>query len=253
MANKRPTRDALTRTLLVIGIAALISGTAMTSGDTPALPDGTAVVKGQVKFSGTPPKRRPIDMGSEPKCHETHPEPMFDESVIVNENGTLRNVFVWIKKGIEAKNIEPPKEAVVLDQKGCHYEPHVLGVQVGQPLEIRNSDPLAHNVHGLPQLNKEFNFSQTQQGGKDTVTFATPEVMIKLKCDIHGWMSTYVGVVKHPWFFVTKEDGAFELPKLPAGEYVIEAWHEKYGKLTETVKVADGETKELSFTFEGKK
>lgn len=213
---------------------------------------GTAGIRGTVKFNGTPPKRRPVDMGSEPKCCEMHPDAPRDESVIVNPNGTLSNVFVWVKKGLDGWSFPVPETPALLDQKGCTYLPHVLGMQVGQKLMVRNSDALAHNIHALPESNREFNFSQAQQGLESEVTFNSQEVAIKLKCDIHGWMNAYIAVVKNPFFTVTGEDGSFTLGKLPPGEYTIEAWQEKYGKKTATVKIGDNETKDIEFLYEGK-
>jgi hypothetical protein len=138
---------------------------------------------------------------------------------------------------------------VKLSQQGCRYRPHVLGARVGQPIEISNSDETMHNVHALPNSNREFNFGQVKQGQTDIRTFTTPEVMVPFKCDVHGWMSAYVGVVEHPYFAVTSDGGRFELKGLPAGTYTIEAWHEKAGTQTQQVTVGEKESKEIGFSF----
>ena len=137
-----------------------------------------------------------------------------------------------------------------LDQKGCHYSPHVLGIQVGQPLQVVNSDNTLHNVHAMPNANREFNQGQPVPGMKNSVTFTAPEVMIPFKCDVHGWMHAYVGVMDNPYFAVTQDGGKFELT-IPPGTYTIEAWHEKLGTQTQMVTVGAKETKDVAFTFKG--
>lgn len=129
------------------------------------------------------------------------------------------------------------------------YAPHVFGVQVGQPIQIRNSDSFQHNIHALPETNRPFNFSQPVQGMENERTFQQPEVMVRIKCDVHGWMEAWAGVVSHPYHSTTDDEGGFNLANLPAGEYVVEAWHEEYGTQTQTVTVGDGETATVDFTF----
>lgn len=212
----------------------------------PAL--GTVTVKGTVKFKGTPPRRRPVDTGAEPKCE--HLGEVLDESVIVNDDGTLKNVFVWVKKGLGDWRFPVPTEAALLSQKGCTYRPHVQALQARQELVIRNDDDFLHNVHVFAKRNKDFNLGQAQKGMETTKTFSRPEVMIKVKCDVHGWMSSYIGVVSHPYFAVTGDDGSFEFANLPPGEYTVEAWHEVFDAQTLVVKVDDKESKDIEFTFE---
>jgi hypothetical protein len=214
---------------------------------------GTAEIKGSIKFNGKAPRRRKVDMGADEQCTKMHEKAPLDETVIVNDNGTLRNVFVWVKKGLDGWTFPVPSEAKVLEQKGCTYVPHVFGIMVGQALTVRNGDDTMHNIHGLGQKNAEFNFSQPKKGQEDVRKFANTEVMLKVKCDVHGWMSSYAGVVPHPFYAVSGEDGSFKLPALPPGEYEIEVWHEKYGTQTATVKLGDKESKQLDFTFEGAK
>ena len=151
-----------------------------------------------------------------------------------------------------AERSQAPTTAFVFDQKGCHYSPHVFGVQVGQPIEIVNSDATLHNIHAMPKTNKEFNTAQPIQGMKTSHTFEAKEesVVIPFKCDVHGWMNAFVGVLDHPYFAVTKNDGTFSIPNLPPGKYTLAAWHEKLGTQTLEVTVAAKESKsDANFTF----
>ena len=209
---------------------------------------GSATVTVTVKLDGQAPKRETVKMGADPVCAQQHTSPVFAEDVVVNEQGMLQNVFVYAKEGV--KGAYPPStQPVVLDQSGCWYKPHVLALQAGQPLEIVNSDATLHNVNAKPTVNQPFNVAQPKQGMKTTKSFAKAEVGIKFKCNVHPWMNAYAGVVEHPFFGVTDQSGATSIKGLPAGTYVFEAWHEKYGTQTQTVTVADGETKSVTFAF----
>ena len=146
---------------------------------------------------------------------------------------------------------DPPPGPAVIDQKGCIYRPRILGVRVGQPIEVVNSDPTMHNVHGLPMKNNEFNHAQHRQGDRHSEVFTVPEVMVRFKCDVHQWMAAYVGVLDHPYFAVTDASGAFELPNLPPGTYTIEAWHEKLDPKTVQVTIAAGQKTTLPITLTG--
>ncbi len=209
-----------------------------------------ATVSGSVAFQGTAPKMTLIEMSSEATCHaKSEGAPVFTDNVLVNSNGTLRNVFVYVKEGLGGASFPPPTEAVVFDQQGCRYTPHVFGIQIGQPLRILNSDEgVLHNIHAFSKLGNGFNFGMPKVM-ESTKEFKKPEVMVKIKCDVHGWMGAYAGVLDHPFFSVTGEDGSFKLPPLPPGQYVIEAWHEEYGAQTQSVTVAPQETKDISFSF----
>ena len=169
----------------------------------------------------------------------------------MNDNGTLKNVFVYVQEGLEGKTFPTPAAPVTLDQKGCWYAPHVFGIQVGQPLEIVNSDNTLHNVHSLSGKSKQFNLGMPIQGMKLTKKFENPEIMVKFKCDVHPWMHAYAGVLNHPYFSVTGTDGAFEIKDLAAGSYAIEVWHEKYGVQTQTVTVTEEVPAAVDFTFTG--
>lgn len=219
-------------------------------GWTPDAGQGGATVTGRVKFTGAKPTNPRIDMSEEPECKAKHQTPPTAETVVVNANGTLANVFVYVKSGLPAGAKYPaPATPVVIDQDGCHYKPHVFGVLAGQPIEIRNSDPLLHNIKAKATKNRPFNISQPNAGMKTTRTFGTPEVMVSLQCNVHGWMQAYVGVLPHPFYAVTGADGSFSLKGLPPGTYTIEAWHEKYGAQSATVTVAGAESKTQDFTF----
>ena len=208
-------------------------------------------VAGTVVFSGTPPAMQLIDLSSEATCHsEAETDPVSTENVLVNENGTLRNAFVYVKEGLGDMTFPVPTEPVVLDQVGCRYVPHVIGIQAKQPLKIVNSDEgVLHNIHAISKEGNRFNFGMPKP--METVKkFKKPEVMVKIKCDVHGWMRSYAGVLNHPYFAVTGEDGSFNLSPLPPGEYVIEAWHEEYGTQTQTVTIAQQQTSDITFTYQ---
>lgn len=210
-----------------------------------------ATITGQVNFEGTPPEPELIRMDAEPTCQEMYDEGPYTQTVVVNDNGTLQNVFVYVKEGLEDLEFPTPEEPVILDQEGCRYHPHVLGMQVNQPLLIRNSDAVLHNIKAQPSNSRGFNFGQPREDMESERTITEPEVMVSVECDVHGWMNAYIGVLEHPYFSVTGADGSFELAPLPPGEYVIEAWHEEYGTQTMTVTVGEQETSDIEFTFQG--
>jgi plastocyanin len=180
-----------------------------------------------------------------------HKEQIFGEEVVVNKNGTLKNVVVYVKEGLGGKKFDPPATKVVFDQKGCQYKPHVLGLQTGQELEVVNSDPTLHNVHSLSKENPQFNVAQPKIGMKLTKKFDKAE-SFKVKCEVHTWMGAYMHVFSHPFYAVTGDDGTFSLKKLPAGDYTIEAWHEKYGVQTMKLKVGATGAVTADFKFAAK-
>jgi plastocyanin len=204
-------------------------------------------IAGSVVFEGTAPSMDAIDMSSESVCAAKHASTPMIEEVVVNGNGTLANVFVYVKEGLESLQFPTPG-AVLLDQNGCVYLPHVLGVMAGQDITIKNSDGLLHNINASPAEQRGFNTSQPV-AMETTRAFGTAEVMVPLRCDVHGWMNAYVGVLDHPYHSVSNGSGAFDLSTLPPGDYVIEAWHERYGTQTQNVTVTTGETAEVTFTF----
>jgi hypothetical protein len=224
-----------------------------TAAGVPAATDeaNAGSVTGKVSFAGDKPVMKSISMDATPACARAHTTPQKSQEVVVNDNGTLRNVFVWVKAGLPDKQWSPPGGAIRLDQKGCMYEPHVFGVMTNQDIEIANDDPTNHNIHPLPKLNREWNESQPPKGESKKKSFARQEVMIAVKCNVHPWMRAYIGVVAHPFFAVTGDDGTFTIKGLPPGTYTIEAWHEKYGPKEMQVTVAAKETKTADFDFKG--
>ena len=208
-----------------------------------------ATLKGKVVLDGAVPANPIINMDADPVCKSSHASEVRDPKVVLNPDKTLQNVFVYVKSGISGAT-DAPKSPAVLDQRGCMYSPHVLGIQTGQPLSVVNSDSTLHNVHGMGKMNPEFNLGMPMQNMKLEKTFFNPEVMMKFKCDVHPWMNAYVGVLPHRFSSVTAEAGTFEIPGLAPGEYVIEAWHETYGALTQTVKLSNAdETHDMEFKF----
>jgi hypothetical protein len=205
-------------------------------------------VSGKVLFEGTAPANPKIAFTSDPACLRAHPDGAVSEIYAVHDGG-LDNVFVYVKDGLTGYTFDTPTTPVLLDQQGCLYRPHVLGLRVGQPLQIKNSDETLHNVHGLGQVNQEFNFGEPITGQVMSRTFTAKEVMMKFVCNVHTWMNAYIGVLDHPYFAVTTEGGKFALKDLPAGTYTIEAWHEKLGTSTQTVTIGEKEAKDITFTF----
>jgi hypothetical protein len=210
---------------------------------------GSASISGKVTFAGTAPAPEKIKVSADPKCQELHKEGLERQSVRVKDGG-LADTFVYVKSGVTG-DFPTPSAEVVLDQQGCMYEPAMIGMQVNQPLKIRNSDDTLHNIHPRPTVNAEFNIGQPRKGMETTKTFDKEEVMIPVGCDVHPWMRSYIAVVKHPFFAVTKEDGTFEIKNLPAGEYEIEAMHGKLKSTVGKVTVKDGEAAKLDLAYKG--
>ena len=211
---------------------------------TPIDPATVATVNGTVKFDGTAPKPAKIDMSQDPGCKGTNQA----ESVVVS-GGDLANVFVYVKDGLGNRTFELPKDPVVLDQKGCQYHPHVLGVMAGQTVQIKNDDPTTHNIHPTPKDNREWNESQPPSSPVLEKNFAREEIMLPVKCNQHPWMKMYVNVVKSPFFAVTDKSGKYEIKGLPPGDYTIAFVHEKLGEQDQKVTVAAKETKTVDQSF----
>jgi plastocyanin len=246
----------LVAVLLALAAAAACGGSQQSESNAPPPPTVSPVdpatagtISGRITFEGTVPPAQPIRMDSDPNCAR-QTSGATEQPVMTGNNGALQNVFVYVKDGLGNLRFPVPSSPVVLDQKGCVYTPRVLGVQVGQALEIANSDPTLHNVHAVPMSNQEFNMGYPIQGMKHAHTFSTKEVMVPFKCDVHGWMRAWVGVLDHPYYGVTGADGSFTLEGLPPGTYTVEAWHESLGTQTQTVTIGASETKsDVGFTF----
>lgn len=214
-------------------------------------PSAAGSIKGTAIFKGEPPRPGVHNISGDPKCAAMHTKPVRREDVVIKD-GKIQNVFVYVKSGLEGVKFETPP-AAKLDQAGCVYTPHVIGVMKGQALEIHNSDDLLHNVNGNAfKKNKGFNFGQDGKGKVNTVKFLLPEVGVPIKCDVHSWMGAYVHVVAHPKFAVSGADGSFEIAGLPPGEYEVVAWHETFGEQSKKVTVADGAEAAVEFEFEKK-
>jgi hypothetical protein len=227
------------------------TGGAQSSGSGPKVDAATAgELKGAVALNGAVPKNEVIRMNADPVCVKEAKGTTTQETYLVSPDGkSLGNVFVYVKDGLGNYSYDAPAGPAALNQQGCQYIPHVFGMRVGQPLEITNSDPTLHNIHAMPKANREFNNGQPIQGMKTTHLFTAKEVMVPFKCDVHGWMNAYVGVLDHPFFAVTDAEGKFEIKGLPPGTYTIEAWHERLGAMTQSVTIAAKESKDISFTM----
>ena len=238
--------------ILLVTTAALGCGD---GGDAPAAapaapafdPASAGNVSGMVMLDGEMPAPEELTMNSDPVCAMNATNTM--SSTFVGRDGHLGNVFVYVKEGLEGRSFPAPTGMPTINQEGCRYTPHVFGVRVGQTFEIVNSDPTLHNIHASPTANDEFNMGQPIQGMRFERTFDSPEIMVPFKCDVHSWMNAYVGVLDHPYFAVTAADGMFDISTLPAGDYVVEAWHEQLGTQTQNVTVVTGQTADVSFTF----
>ena len=214
----------------------------------PAFDPSTAGgVSGMVMVDGELPAPEELMMNSDPNCIMAATNTM--SGTYVGSDGHLGNVFVYVREGLGDMTFPVSSEVVTLNQQGCRYIPHVMGIQVGQTLNIVNGDATLHNIHAIPEANQEFNMGQPFQGMEFERTFDEAEVMVPFRCDVHGWMNSYIGVLEHPFFAVTGEDGMFDISTLPPGDYVIEAWHEALGTQTQNVTVTTGGTAEVSFTF----
>ena len=207
---------------------------------------GSGTIRGTVRFAGNAPKR--AEIVNKP-CHDQAASPLLDETVVVNEKaGTLANVFVYLADAPASDGSR--REAAVLDQKDCRYVPHVVGVQVGQTLRVRSSDPKTlHNTHYAPQANRPNNFALTDAGAERKVEFEKPE-FIRVKCDVHPWMTAYIGVFDSPFYATSDENaGQFEIANVPAGKYRLVAWHEQLGQVEQSVEVKDEQAVDVSVTY----
>ncbi|MGE3274836.1 MAG: carboxypeptidase regulatory-like domain-containing protein [Vicinamibacterales bacterium] len=217
----------------------------------PVDPATAATVSGRVTYAGTPPAPPVIRLDGDPTCVELQAgEERHAEDLLVGADGGLINAFVYIKDGLDGYSFPAPTDPVVLDQQKCRYTPRVIGVRVGQPLEVRNSDPLLHNIRSDSEINQPFNMGQPVAGLSFTRVFTTREVMVPIKCDVHAWMRAWIGVLEHPYFAVTGEDGRFTLPELPPGTYTLEVWHETLGAQTRQITVGPKDSQDVTVTYQ---
>jgi len=235
----------LSTAVLVAASLSLAAGVA-----SPPVQTGGGTIKGHVRLMGKLPGNTVIRMGLDPKCNELNKgKQVVQETVKATIDGSLADVFVRLEGKFPASAV--PKTPVVIDQQNCIYRPRVVGVRVGQFLELRNSDALAHNVHSNSNLDNGFNVSQAKAGVVNSFKMKSEEVMFRLGCDIHRWMTAYVGVVSNPYFAVTDASGNFQIANVPAGSYTIDAWQERYGTVKKTVKVTAGGTVTVDFSYTG--
>jgi hypothetical protein len=215
-------------------------------------PGTAATVTGQILFKGKRPAPKVIDMSEEPACVEAHHGKAYDESLVVNRKGAMANAFVYIKTGLEGKSFEIPANPVTIDQNGCWFHPRVFGIQMGQVLKVVNSDPVTHNIHPMAQVNREWNHSQGADDPPLARKFTKPEIMIAVKCNIHSWMHAFIGVLGHPYFAVSQDDGTFEIKNLPPGTYTIAVWTETLGTQERQLTVDPHGKAQANFTFKEK-
>jgi plastocyanin len=207
-------------------------------------------INGTVTFTGKAPALKPLAMDADPVCAKKHSGPVPSEMLVLGPGNTMGNILVWVSKGLPAGKTWPaPKTPVTLDQNGCQYKPHVMGIMVGQPYRILNSDGVLHNIHTLPKVNPSFNKGMPPSLKETSTVFNKPEEVFHIKCDVHPWMSAYIAVFTHPFFSATATDGKFTISGLDPGTYEITAWHEKLGTQTASVTVGANDKKTQDFKF----
>jgi plastocyanin len=216
----------------------------------PSVAFAASTVSGTVTFEGKAPPLKPLSMDADPACAKKHSAPVPNEMLALGSGNTMGNILVFVSKGVPAGKTYPvPKTPVTLDQNGCQYKPHVMGIMVGQTYRILNSDGVLHNIHTLPKVNPSFNKGMPASLKEATTVFTKPEEVFHIKCDVHPWMSAYMAVFTHPFFAATSTDGKFTISGLDPGTYEITAWHEKLGTKTASVTVGASDTKTQDFKF----
>jgi plastocyanin len=216
----------------------------------PGVAFAASTVTGTVTFDGKAPALKPLAMDADPACAKKHTAPVANEALVLGTGNTMANIMVYVTKGLPAGKTYPaPTTPVVIDQNGCQYKPHVMGIMVGQPYKILNSDGILHNIHTLSTINPTFNKGMTASIKEVTTTFNKPEAIFHIKCDVHPWMSAFLGVFTNPFYSVTSTDGKFTISGLDPGTYEITAWHERLGTQTASVTVGANETKSQNFKF----
>jgi len=231
--------DNLKRKLMIVVFFFVLSTCAWASG----------TITGTITYNGPLPHLKLIHMDADPICYAINKGNTHSSSIVVGDNNGLANVFVYIKTGLAKANYLPPDTVAVINQAGCNYSPHIMGVMAGQKVKFLNPDGTLHNVHAMCQINPEFNASMPDFRKEMVVTFDKPEFMFQLQCDVHPWMKAWIAVMPHPFFDVTRQDGKFEIKNVPAGTYTIEVWHEKLQGQTATVTVTDNATQKADFTL----
>jgi plastocyanin len=246
------------RRLGVVALAALAFGACGGGGacppartPTPLDHATTGTITGDVRFDGTPPAMTTLSFSADAACAAQHPVAVPSGDALVHGD-RVENAFVYLKEGLGDRVFPVPAAPVTIDQQGCLYRPRVTGAQVCQPVVFLNSDPTAHNVHGTPQQSSSWNFSMGVKGSERTTRVDKPEVMVSVRCDVHPWMQGWLGVLDHPYFAVTGPDGRFALKDVPPGDYVVAAWHERFGTREARVSLAPSGQQEVTFTYAAK-
>ncbi|HKQ98286.1 MAG TPA: carboxypeptidase regulatory-like domain-containing protein [Candidatus Polarisedimenticolia bacterium] len=231
-------RKSLVAGAVILSLAGLGAGLAV-----------AGTISGTVTYEGKVPNLKPIAMDADPSCAKKHTGPVPSDVLVLGDGNTMANILVRVVGGLPAGKTWPaPTTPAVMDQNGCHYQPHVLGIQVGQPFKILNSDGILHNVHSLPKINKPFNMAMPGNRTEASTTFDKAENIFPVKCDVHPWMSAFIAVLTNPFYAVTAKDGKFSIPNLDPGTYEVEAWHEKLGTQKMSVTVG-ADTKPIAFKF----
>ena len=225
---------------VVRGTAVAMAAAALALGAGAADAQTGGSIKGRVLVKGTPPAAVKAKVSADPHCQKEHPQGLERQDFEVSGGG-LGQVLVYLKSGVKG-TFNAPAEPVLLDQKGCEYSPHLLAIQAGQPVKIRNSDPTLHNVHFRPAQNPEINIGQPRAGMESTRTVPKPEVLVPIGCDVHPWMRAHMAVLSHPFFAVSGEGGAFEIKGVPPGTYEVEARHPRLKPVSATINVTGAST-----------
>jgi hypothetical protein len=208
----------------------------------------SGAIKGHIRLKGKPPGNPVIRMGIDPMCAKLNAgKRPVQETVAASADGSLANVFVSLEGSFPSSPV--PATPVTIDQQACIYVPRVVGARVGQTLQVRNSDALLHNVHGLSTGSNVFNVGQPAAGVVTQFRLKQEEIMLRVSCDIHRWMTAFVGVVSHPYFATSGAGGTYTIENVPAGTYTIQTWHEQYGKLTQKVRVTAGSASAVDFAY----
>jgi plastocyanin len=236
--------------LRVIGSPLSLAAVLVAVTFSPGVANAASSITGTITFEGKAPALRPLAMDADPACAKKHSGPVANEMLALGSGNTMGNIMVWVSKGLPTgKTFPVPSAPVTLDQKGCVYQPHVMGIMVGQQYKILNSDGVLHNIHTLPKVNPSFNKGMPPSLKETTTKFDKPEAVFHIKCDVHPWMSAYVAVFTHPFFSVTSTDGKFAISGLDPGTYEVTAWHEKLGTRTASVTVGANDKKTQDFKF----
>ena len=242
MIKEPSVRTTGNRLWLAAGLAAVLV--------CPSVAVAASSITGTITFAGQAPNLKPLTMDADPACAKKHSGPVPNEMLTLGKGNTIGSIMVWVSKGLPAGKTYPaPKDPVVIDQHGCQYLPHVMGIMVGQPYKILNTDGILHNIHTLPKINREFNRAMPATVTMATTSFDKAEAVFHIKCDVHPWMSAYLGVFTNPFYSVTSADGKYTISGLDPGTYEITAWHERLGMQTAMVTVVAGAAKTQDFKF----